>query len=233
MCTRPSVSTATIAESPGKPPVRAAEVDDLTRSLGLWSSRTYLVLGVAYLVVIVAGFIANRNLKDPVKDPYLAVAEILILVMTPVMVALSAAIHSSAPTDARTYTLISLAWMVAAVTTTATVHFVELTVGRRLTADGFPAHDQVFGFRWPSVLYAVDIVAWDFFFALALLFAVPAFDDEPAVQVGLLVSGLLSLGGLVGPAVGRISWRAIGIIGYAVVFPATCIPLSRYFGSLS
>jgi hypothetical protein len=213
--------------------VRVIEVDDLTRSLGLWSSRTYLVLGVAYLVVIVAGFITNRNLKDPVKDPHLAVAEILILLMTPVLLALSAAIHYGAPADARPYTLISLGWMVAAVTTTATVHFVELTVARRLTADDFPAHDQVFGFRWPSILYAVDIVAWDFFFALALLFAVPAFEDEPAVQLGLLASGLLSLGGLVGPAMGRISWRAIGIIGYAVIFPATCIPLSLYFESLN
>ena len=36
-------------------------MEDLTRALGLWSSRAYLVLGVAYVVVIVGGFISNRK----------------------------------------------------------------------------------------------------------------------------------------------------------------------------
>jgi divalent metal cation (Fe/Co/Zn/Cd) transporter len=190
------------------------------------------VLGVTYVVVIAAGFIANRTTKDPVKDPHLAIAEILILMMAPVLLTLSAAMHYSVPADVRPYTLISLGWMVAAVATTSIVHLVELVVARRLRIQDFPAHQQVFGFRWPSILYAVDIAAWDIFFALAVLFAVPAFDGQSTVQVGLLATGLLALAGLVGPAVGNIAWRSIGIFGYAVVFPATCIPLSGYFGQL-
>jgi len=209
------------------------DTQELTRALGLWSSRTYVVLGVMYVLVIVGGFVSNRNLKDPVKDPHLALAEVLILVMAPVMLTLSVAIHYSAAPDERPYTLVSLGWMVAAVTTTSIVHFVELTVARRLPSQEFPAHDRVFGFRWPSILYAVDIVAWDIFFALSLLFAVPAFEGDHAVQVGLVASGLLSLVGLIGPVIGRIAWRSIGIFGYAVVFPATCIPLSNYFEALA
>lgn len=208
-------------------------MEDVTAALGLWSSRTYFVLGVAYVVVIVAGFVANRNLKDPVKDPHLAIAEVLILVMAPVMLTLSVSIHYSAAPDDRPYTLISLGWMVAAVTTTAIVHFVELTVTRRVPSEELPAYDRVFGFRWPSILYAIDIVAWDIFFALALLFAAPAFDSDQAVQVGLIASGMLSLVGLIGPVIGRIAWRGFGIFGYAVVFPATCIPLSNYFEALA
>ena len=208
-------------------------MEDLARDLGLWSSRIYLVLGVIYVVTIVAGFVANRNLKDPVKDPHLAVAEVLILVMAWVMVVLSVAIHSTAPVDRRPYTLVSLCWMVAAAATTSVVHFVELTVGRRLDRATFPGYDRLFGFRWPSTLYAVDIVAWDVFFALSLLFAAPAFEADTAVQTGLVVSGVLSLLGLVGPAVDRIAWRGIGIFGYAVVFPLTCVPLSRYFDGVA
>lgn len=207
-------------------------MQDLAGALGLWASGTYFVLGVAYVAAIGAGFIANRTTKDPVKDPHLAIAEVLILTMAPVLLTLSAAIHHSVPADVRPYTLISMGWMVAAVATTSIVHLVELVVARRLRVEDFPAHERIFGFRWPSILYAVDVVAWDFFFALAVLFAVPAFDGHGAVQLGLLTTGLLSLAGLVGPAVGNIAWRSIGIFGYAVVFPATCIPLNSYFSQL-
>ncbi len=74
-----------------------AGVDDLAPALGVWAARAQLVLGVAYVVAIVSGFASNRNLRDPVRDPHLAVAEILILVMAPVMVILAVAIHQSAP----------------------------------------------------------------------------------------------------------------------------------------
>ncbi len=208
-------------------------MNDLVPALGLWSSRAFLLLGVAYVAAIGSGFLSNRNLKDPVKDPHLATAEVLILLMAPVMVTLSVAIHASTPSDERPYTLIALGWMVAAAATTSIVHFVELTVGRQLGTAEHPAYERVFGFRWPSILYAVDIVAWDIFFALALLFTTPAFDGEAAIQAGLLASGLLALIGLVGPVTGRIPWRAIGIFGYAVVFPATCIPLSRHFETMT
>lgn len=200
--------------------------------LGFWASHTYFMLGIAYVVAIVGGFVSNRNLRDPVKGPYLVVAEVMILVMAPVLLALSVAIHYNTSVDEQPLTLISLAWIAAAVTTTSIVHFVELAVARRLPSEEFPGHDRVFGFRWPSVFYAIDIVAWDIFFALALLFVAPTFDGETAVQVGLVASGLLSLAGLVGPLVGRISWRGVGIVGYAVFFPITCIPLSIYFANL-
>ena len=206
-------------------------MDDVGQSLGLWASTAYLVLGVAYVITLAAGFTSNRNVNDPLKDPHLAIAEVLILVMAPVMVAIAVAIHATASPDDRPYTLMSLAWMSAAAATTSIVHLVELTVARRVDQSTLPGHDRLFGWHWPSTLYAVDIVAWDIFFALALLFAVPAIEDT-AVRAGLIASGVLALVGLVGPAANRMRWRHIGIFGYAVVFPATCIPLIRHFSAL-
>jgi peptidoglycan/LPS O-acetylase OafA/YrhL len=88
-------------------------------------------------------------------------------------------------------------------------------------------------FKWPSLLYAVDIVAWDVFFGLAVLFAVPAFarDSAPRVRAGLIATGSLCLIGLVGPFANALGWRAIGIFGYTIVFALTCLPLSREFSS--
>ena len=72
---------------------------DLGQSLGLWASSTYLVLAVAYVITLVSGFVSNRNLNDPLRDPHLAIAELLILFMAPVMVAIAVAIHTTASAD--------------------------------------------------------------------------------------------------------------------------------------
>jgi hypothetical protein len=53
---------------------------------------------------------------------------------------------------------------------TCSVHFVILTVSRQIVAAGFPWATQFFSFEWPSVVYALDILAWDVFFALSMLF---------------------------------------------------------------
>jgi len=38
---------------------------------------------------------------------------------------------------------------------------------QRKSAPAFAGLDTVFAFAWPSVVYALDILAWDVFFALA------------------------------------------------------------------
>ena len=47
------------------------------------------------------------------------------------------------------------------------------------------------------------------------------------IRWGLLASAALCLVGLVGPATGVLAWRGLGIVGYVVVFPVTCIALGR------
>lgn len=50
-----------------------------------------------------------------------------------------------------------------------------------------------------------------------------------AVRNGLLIAGAMCLVGVIGPAVNHIALRQIGIIGYAIVWPIVCVPLSRAF----
>jgi hypothetical protein len=200
--------------------------------VGFWSARAILVLELVYIAVFVAGFASIRNTSAPLPDPYLGIAEVIILVMAPIMVALMLAIHHRAPPAAKPYTLVALGWMIAAAAFTTTVHFVELTVARHINHARFPGYARIFGFKWPSAFYAIDIVAWDIFFALALLFAVPAFarqGNEKLTRQGLIASGSLSLIGLIGPFTDALGWRTIGILGYTVVFGLTCIPLGRVF----
>jgi hypothetical protein len=199
------------------------------RAIGRWSARALCALTVVYSADFVVGFAALGNVRDPLPDPYLGIGEVLILVMAPILVALMLAVHACAPTGATSFTQVALGWMLAAAALTTTVHVVELSVARHI--DSFPGYARIFDFQWPSLLYAVDVVAWDVFFGLALLFAVPAFRrrSDTAARRGLLASGSLCLLGVIGPLTGAIAWRAIGIVGYTLVFAATCIPLARAF----
>jgi hypothetical protein len=210
----------------------AHELANPMRRLGAWSARAMVVLIAAYIVVFVVGFADLGNTSKPLPDPYLAIAEILILIMAPIMVTLMLAIHHCAPPAAKPFTQVALGWMIAAAGLTTVVHFVELTVARHIDQSTFPGYARIFGFAWPSAFYAIDIVAWDVFFGLALLFAVPAFAHQgvaTAVRRGLIASGSLCLIGLIGPFANALGWRTIGILGYTVVFGLTCLPLIRWF----
>ena len=230
----PQDGTREVAQQSAVSPAEGGE--DLAvsrvRLLGVWSARACFLIELGYVVVFIAGFASIRTTNKPLPDPYLAMAEILILLLAPTMVCLMVAIHQSAPAEARPFTQMALGWMIAAAAFTIVVHFVQLTVARHINHATFPGYARIFDWQWPSAFYAIDIAAWDIFFALALLFAVPAFagrlDATPARR-GLILSGSLSLIGLIGPFANVLGLRTIGIIGYTVVFGLTCLPLSRTF----
>jgi hypothetical protein len=201
--------------------------------LGKWSAHAIAAFSIPYAITMVLGFTSMGNLRDPLPDPYLAVAEVLILLMAPFMVTLMIAVHACAPVRLRALSLTALGWMLMLAGLTMTVHFVELTFVRRINPAEVPGFDRLLAFRWPSLLYAADIAAWDLFLGLSLLFAAPVFTGacHRWAGRGLRVSGALCLLGLVGPAFNVLAWRGIGIFGYAVVFPVTCLALSRAFTS--
>jgi hypothetical protein len=69
-------------------------------------------------------------------DPFLAVAEVLILLLAPAMVVLMAAVHACAPAHLRMFGLIAFGWMLVAAGLTMTVHVVELVVGPPTSSRG-------------------------------------------------------------------------------------------------
>jgi hypothetical protein len=51
------------------------------------------------------------------------------------------------------------------------------------------------------------------------------------VRRGLLITGVLCVAGVVGPAVGNMRLQLVGVFGYAVVLPVVCFMLTRLFRS--
>jgi hypothetical protein len=84
------------------------------------------------------------------------------------------------------------------------------------------------------MVYALDIAAWDFCLGVALLLAAPVFFGSRLaawVRRGLIISGVLCLGGLLGAVLGDMDVRNIGVLGYAFVLPVVMLQMGRLFAA--
>jgi len=159
--------------------------------VGRWSSFAVFLVGAAYIVALVIGF-TTRWLPAPIVDPLLAIMETLTLIAAPLMLVMMAAIHGRASDDRKTAGSVAFAFMILTTGMTSVVHFVELTAMRQLGSASLV---------WPSPAYALELLAWDVFLGLSLVFAAFTFEDsgrECRVRRGLLVCGMLCLVGVVG-----------------------------------
>ena len=78
----------------------------------------------------------------------------------------------------------------------------------------------------------MELLAWDVFLGLSLVFAAFTFEDsgrECRVKRGLLVCGMLCLFGVLGPVVGNMRLQLVGVFAYGGVLPVVCLLLSRLF----
>ena len=208
----------------------------MDRLVGQWSCYLVFGLRVAYLPATVAGFVFGGGLTGPIRDPYLAVMDLLILGLAPALVVSFAALHAHAPASKKILSHSALVLVALMAGITICVHFITLTVGRRANEATLPGFSLLFSWTWPSMIYALDIIAWGFCLGLALLLAAPVFSQSGAhawVRRGMVISGILCLGGLLDVVLGNMNVRDIGIVGYAVVLPVVILRMGRLFAATS
>jgi hypothetical protein len=199
----------------------AVEFSATARRLGILSAGSVVVLGLAYAVTLTVGFMSLKSPQQPIDDPMFSILEVLIIVMMPMMVALMVAVHAWAPSHAKALSLTAVVFMGLLAGVTCSLHFVILTLSRQVAFASQPWLRLFLSFKWPSVAYALDILAWDFFFALSMFFAAPVFSGSrlaTSIRVLMITSGALALAGLSGVVAGDMQLRNIGIVGYLVVF---------------
>jgi hypothetical protein len=191
------------------------------RRLGIFSAAATIILLVAYAVTLAMGLASLESPQQPIGDPMFTILEVLIIIMMPAMVALMVTVHAWAPMHAKTLSLTSLVFMGMLAGLTCSVHFCILTLSRQPEFTAQPWLPLVLSFNWPSVVYALDILGWDVFFPLSMLFAAPVFWGSRLaawIRVLMTASGVLALAGLRGVVVGDMQLRNIGIVGYVGVF---------------
>src|SRR5215213_7933151 len=202
------------------------------RSLGIFSAAATVILLVAYALTLAVGLLSLESPQQPIGEPMFTLLEVLIISMMPAMVALMVVVHAWAPMHLKTLSLTSVVFMGLLAGVTCIVHFVMLTLSRQPEFAGQSWLPLVMSFNWPSVVYALDILGWDVFFALSMLFAAPVFWGSRLVawiRVLMIASGVLSLAGLSGVVAGDMQLRNIGIVGYVGVFLVVAALLAVLF----
>ncbi|MBA3921237.1 MAG: hypothetical protein H0X31_05815 [Nostocaceae cyanobacterium] len=203
------------------------------RTVGRAAAWAVFCLGMVYAVTTVLGFRSLKSPQDPIGDPFFSIMELLIIFMAPLTIVSMVAVHAYAPPDTKVYSLTALIFTILMGGITSSVHFVILTVSHQIEVTGLTWVPLFLSFKWPSVAYTLDILAWDWFFALSMLCAAPVFRGgrlEKTVQMLMIVSGVLSLAGLIGVPLANMQVRNIGIIGYGVVAPVVFLLLGIVFG---
>ena len=206
----------------------------IDRTVGRRACQAFFVLSLAYVPAMLAGFAANGGFDKPIADPYLAVMELLIMVLAVPLVVVFACVHAYAPANRKSLSLSALVLVALTAGITVCVHLVLLTVGRQADAHTLPGYDLLLSWHWPSAVFALDIASWDFFLGFALLLAAAVFTGPglpELVRRGLQLSGALCLFGLVGAATGNMGLRDIGIVGYGVILPVVLLAMARLFAA--
>jgi len=203
----------------------------------MWAAVAIVVLTVAYIFTGTIWLVSNLNAATAQglqpSEPYLAILETLLLLTTPALVALFAAIHAYAPPDRKTCSLAAFGFVTLLAGLTGIVHFVQLAVVRRTSS---AAVAEVFRMYNPdgrlSTMLAIDFLGWDFFLGFGLLFAAAIFRGDKlqnAIRVSLILGGGLCLFGISGSLSGDLRLQYPAILGYAFVFPFSCLLLAKLF----
>jgi hypothetical protein len=196
------------------------------RSFGIFSAAATAILVVAYAVTLAVGLLTLESPQQPIGGPLFTILEVLIMLMMPAMVALMVAV------DAKALTLTSLVFMSLLAGETFIVHFCILTLSHQPEFRAQSWLPLVLSFEWPSVTYALDILGWDVFFPLSMLFAALVFQGSRLatwIRVLMIASGVLSLAGLSGVVAGDMQLRNIGVVGYVGVFLVVAALLAVLF----
>lgn len=184
--------------------------------LGYWVSFVEIVLAVAYLAAVAAMFITGTI---PPAEPYISIVSVVSLASAPLFVFLWAILHNNtAPSETRIFTQTSLALIVIFATLTSINRYVALTVVRQSMDMGITDGLNWFmPYGWPSIMAAMEVLAWGFFLGLAFLFLAPTFRKgrlELAIFWTLIISGILALVAVLGQVMNSVVLNMLGIIAW-------------------
>lgn len=190
------------------------------------------ILSLVYAIVLSIGLLTLPLPDQPIQNPWFTLMEVLILLIAPAMVVFTVGLHYRTPSNRKSISLLSVIFMSMCALITCCVHFAVLTLSREPIVTQAAWSSLVFAFKWPSLVYALDILAWDIFFPLAALSAAGALDGvglAGRARNFLFGSAILAFVGLAGVPMDNMNIRNIGILGYVVLFPIAALMLAIVF----
>jgi hypothetical protein len=136
-------------------------------TVGALSGFAVAAMCIAYAAVLAIGLLTLPSPDQAIRNPWFSMMELLILAMAPAMVGVTVGLHGSAAAGRKSLAMLSVVFVSMRAVVTSGVHFSVLTLSNHSAFADHQWAPLVFSFRWPSVAYALDILAWDLFFPLA------------------------------------------------------------------
>ena len=189
-----------------------------------WSALALLALGVFYVGLIVWGIITQEPGTGFIRDHVRILMEIVTMVSAVVLLFFALSIKNLLGPEHNFLAEISAVFMTLLVSLTSIVHFVSITVSSHIV-DGNPLLSPLLSLDWPSLLLSIDILAWDVFFGIAFIFlglSLRQIKELSIVSIIMILSGILSLLGLIALPLNNMNLRFIGIFGYTVMPVISC-----------
>ncbi|MFC1975855.1 hypothetical protein ACFLXQ_05615 [Chloroflexota bacterium] len=203
------------------------------RVIGQVAAWTGFAVMQAYSVASGLGFISLESPLDPIGAPFSAIMDLLLILTASLLVVTMVAVHSYAAPEHKIYSMTALAFMILLAGITSSVNFVVLIVSSQADFAGAPWLPLFLPYKWPAVAYVMEIFAWNWFYALSMLCAAPVFRGgrlERMVRIVMLVSGGLSLLGLIVFPFAVLPAIVISILGWGVAGSIVFLLLAIVFG---
>lgn len=198
--------------------------------LGYWTSLIEIVLAIGYLGAVAAMLMTGTI---PPTEPYISIVSAVSLASAPFFVFLWAILHNAASPETRIFTQTSLALIVIFATLTSINRYVALTVVRQSVDMGITDGLNWFmPYGWPSIMAAMEVLAWGFFLGLAFLFLAPAFRRgklEIAIFWTLIISGIFCLIAVLGQALNSTALNMLGIMAWGPGLIVLFVLLASWF----
>ena len=200
------------------------------RKLGWWFSLAGVILALVYLAALGAALAAGVM---PPIEPFQSIISVVSLVSAPLFVCLWAVLHQAVPEEKKVFTRTSLTLVSIFATLTSINRYVALTVVRQSQSLGITSGLEWFmPYGWPSVMAAVEVLAWGFFLGLAFLTLVPVFGKgklERSLFWTLVLSGIFCLIGTFGQVVNSVLFNLMGILGWGIGLTTVLALLAAWF----
>lgn len=203
------------------------------RVIGMIAAWIGFAVMQVYSIVSGVGFLSLKSPQDAVGTPYLPVMALLIVLMAPLLVTVMVVVHAYAAPEHKVYSMLGLVFTILLAGITSSVNFAVLIVSSQADVSGAPWLSMFLPYKWPAVAYAMDVFAWDWFYALAMLCAAPVFRGgrlEQLTRLVMLVSGGLSLLGLIVLPFAAMLAIGISIVGWGVAGTLVFLMLAIVFG---
>jgi len=198
--------------------------------LGYWMSIIEIVLAAIYLGAVAGMFISGTI---PPAEPYISIVSIVSLASVPIFIFLWAILHCVSSPEKKVFTQTSLALIVIFATLTSINRYVAMTVVRQSIEMGITDGLNWFmPYGWPSIMAAMEVLAWGFFLGLAFLFLAPVFRKgklELAIFWTLIVSGGFSLIAVLGQIMNSVVLNMLGIIAWGPGLIILFVLLASWF----